>query len=659
MNPANSLNIVATSSRDQLLIQVARTHLREGRLPQAQVLVGAWLQRSPNAVNALAVQAQLELMGGNLQQAHETAQKAAALDPHNAHAAFALGQTFLVQNQPDQATPNLERAHMLAPQDAEIACAIAQLQLNRQQVDAASRLLRRFTSGPQAYAPAKLLLAETQLNHADDLEEVLQLTQEVCSDAPHLAAAWVIHGLALASLGDIAAARDRLELALCLEPDQPAFLLSLAQLTLQDPASSPEQIEQACTQAQRATAVASQDWRGPWLLGRLLRRQRKITAALKVLAQAGQSFAQQTELWVEICLCCLDAGQARAGEDALAKAKAIAPESPAVLHASWALSLRQGHWAKAHAAQESLDQATRPDARRLPAPLQAQGSKDLRGQTIGLIAAHLGHYFAYARFIAALHETSGARLCLGASPELAPLLARIAGVAEVFTGEQLSAQYIEPLSRLPLLLGLQDEAPLWDGPYLHANPAALAQARQQRAVHAGPCVLLELGLQPEPLLLRQLGYWLGQQQALVLVLSDHSTWQSTAQGATVLALDPSDFEMLAAWTAVADAVISTDAPLAHMAGAMDIPAHVLLPLTHDPLWGMAAETCAWYPRVQLLREPLTGGWHSVCSALEQRLNEMTAVVPAAGVSRAQARRQGQGAGAEAPELSVDFLSSTA
>ena len=145
------------------------------------------------------------------------------------------------------------------------------------------------------------------------------------------------------------------------------------------------------------------------------------------------------------------------------------------------------------------------------------------------------------------------------------------------------------------------------------------QAQAQRKAHAGPFVMLDLGEQPEPLLLRQLGYWLAQNRALVLIVSGQAAWSASATGAKLMPLPAQDLDLLAASATVADVVLTLgDTPLAHLSGAMAIKAQVLLPLGHDPVWG-AQSTSPWYPTLQLHREPLAGGWEQAWAGIEKIL----------------------------------------
>ncbi len=72
-----------------------------------------------------------------------------------------------------------------------------------------------------------------------------------------------------------------------------------------------------------------------------------------------------------------------------------------------------------------------------------------------------------------------------------------------------------------------------------------------------------------------------------------------------------DFATTAAVLADVGLVITVDTAMAHLAGAMGMPACVLL--NHVADWRWLAERCdsPWYPSVRLFRQPRLGDWNSV------------------------------------------------
>jgi TPR repeat len=73
----------------------------------------------------------------------------------------------------------------------------------------------------------------------------------------------------------------------------------------------------------------------------------------------------------------------------------------------------------------------------------------------------------------------------------------------------------------------------------------------------------------------------------------------------------SDIDMFAAQVAGMDMVITIDNSTAHLAGALGVPAWVLLPFAPDWRWLLARRDSPWYPTMHLFRQPKRGDWQSV------------------------------------------------
>jgi hypothetical protein len=76
---------------------------------------------------------------------------------------------------------------------------------------------------------------------------------------------------------------------------------------------------------------------------------------------------------------------------------------------------------------------------------------------------------------------------------------------------------------------------------------------------------------------------------------------------------------LACHIASLDLVVTVDTLAAHLAGALGIPAFVLL--QHDADWRWMAARCdsPWYPSLRLFRQPRAGDWTSCVAALRDAL----------------------------------------
>ena len=80
-----------------------------------------------------------------------------------------------------------------------------------------------------------------------------------------------------------------------------------------------------------------------------------------------------------------------------------------------------------------------------------------------------------------------------------------------------------------------------------------------------------------------------------------------------------DFSDTAALCVLMDLVISIDTSVAHLAGALGVPAWVLLTWAPDWRWLLDREDSPWYPSMRLFRQKARGDWNGVLERLEVEL----------------------------------------
>lgn len=87
-----------------------------------------------------------------------------------------------------------------------------------------------------------------------------------------------------------------------------------------------------------------------------------------------------------------------------------------------------------------------------------------------------------------------------------------------------------------------------------------------------------------------------------------------------------DIDALAAQISALDVVITTSNTTAHLAGALGIPAWVLLPATRPVLWywGYSGSTTHWYPGMHLWRCPGEDTWDELINAVSRELMALVA-----------------------------------
>jgi ADP-heptose:LPS heptosyltransferase len=72
-----------------------------------------------------------------------------------------------------------------------------------------------------------------------------------------------------------------------------------------------------------------------------------------------------------------------------------------------------------------------------------------------------------------------------------------------------------------------------------------------------------------------------------------------------------DFADTAALVASADAVVSIDTSVAHLAGALGKPLWLMLIFAADFRWLVGRADSPWYPGARLVRQARTGDWSDV------------------------------------------------
>lgn len=72
-----------------------------------------------------------------------------------------------------------------------------------------------------------------------------------------------------------------------------------------------------------------------------------------------------------------------------------------------------------------------------------------------------------------------------------------------------------------------------------------------------------------------------------------------------------------------DLVITIDNSTAHLAGALGVPAWVLLPFAPNWRWLLDRSDSLWYPSIRLIRQTQQGDWQSVVQQVRMQLDKMS------------------------------------
>ena len=260
--------------------------------------------------------------------------------------------------------------------------------------------------------------------------------------------------------------------------------------------------------------------------------------------------------------------------------------------------------------------------RRFPFPLwEGQESR-----AISLLVHHeqgLGDTIQFCRYLPMLAPRVG-RLVFECQAELARLMTCIPGVAEVIpTGRQTPAcDYHVPLLNLPRFLKTTLDSIPATVPYLQPPQGTVAPT-----VHRPAGTKLAVGI-----------VWAGKPShnndknrsttlerflcladlpgvALYSLQKGLRTADIQTLGVQALVTDIgsrlTDFAETALLLPQLDLIVAVDTAVVHLAGALGIPAFVLIPYTPDWRWLKGRDDTPWYPTVRLFRQPQPREWDSV------------------------------------------------
>ena len=261
------------------------------------------------------------------------------------------------------------------------------------------------------------------------------------------------------------------------------------------------------------------------------------------------------------------------------------------------------------------------------------GEPGIEGQTVLLHAEQgLGDTLQFIRY-APLVKARGARVMALVQAPLAPLLRGMDGVDQVIGyGEDLPGFDTHcALMSLPRAFRTQSDTIPASIPYVAPSPDRLAAWAER--------------LGPRPARRRIALAWSGSTSvwnravplALLAPLLDRDDVEWHAAQTEIYDTDRpalarfprvidhvaalADFADTAALLAQMDLVISVDTALAHLAGAMGLPAWTLLPLGADYRWLTTGTTTAWYPTMRLFRQQALCDWLPVIAAVNQALDD--------------------------------------
>jgi tetratricopeptide (TPR) repeat protein len=265
------------------------------------------------------------------------------------------------------------------------------------------------------------------------------------------------------------------------------------------------------------------------------------------------------------------------------------------------------------------------------------GESDLAGRTLFIHPElYLGDMVQFCRY-APLATAHGAKVVLAVQHPLRALLGSLGpDIVVVEEGETPPGFDLHcPLLSLPLAFRTTLENIPAPVPYLRAEPARTDEWKQrigERGRKIGICwqgsasrveldrsfpvtAFAAVSRLPEVRLISlQTGFGLEQLAGLPEGLQVEHFVDTSDSGLRPIAV-------LAAMMANLDLVITTDTVVAHIAGALGLPAWVVLKQVPDWRWGRQGDTTPWYPTLRLFRQQRRGDWTGVFEAITALLRK--------------------------------------
>jgi hypothetical protein len=246
-----------------------------------------------------------------------------------------------------------------------------------------------------------------------------------------------------------------------------------------------------------------------------------------------------------------------------------------------------------------------------------------------------GDTFQFMRMVPWAKAKSGARVVLEVNAESVSLARRLTGYDDIVVRGSLPSAFDMHCEMMSLPMAMELKLADLPGPmpYLKADAARVDYWRLKLAHLPRPLVALVWAGRPthfndanRSLQLSQFAPLAVPGVSFVSIQKGPAECQAASPPAGMPLLSLSDgirdFEDTAAILSLVDLLISVDSSPVHLAGAMGVPAWVMLPFVPDWRWLMGRTDTPWYPATRLFRQPKRGDWESVVASIGEELKRL-------------------------------------
>jgi tetratricopeptide (TPR) repeat protein len=591
-------------------LSVAYRHFQAGGLGEAERVCREILAAYPQQDAAMHLLGLIALRCGHSAMAVEWIAKACARNPQNAEAFGNLGIALEAACEVVQAAASFERAVELNPAYAEAWTNLGNLRMAQGRLDEAIGCHRRATAGrpnyPEAWCNLGIALAARKL--LDDTAEALKSIEQALELNPGFAEAHNNLGLLLQDRGETQRALDEFDRALSLRPNY--------------------------AEAHNSRGFA-------------LESQRRLDAAADEYVHALKLKPDYAEAHNNRGGLLQSQGRLAEAAECFDCAVALKPDF-AIAHYNRALlSLLLGDFEAGFREYEWRWRFL--PGREFSFPLW-RGQPLLRKRILLHAEQGLGDAIQFLRYVP-LVIAAGGVVVLEVGEPLLRLAQAIPEVSRVlsFSEPPPECDWHCPLMSLPLAFETRLDSIPAQVPYLAVPEAARRKADSLQMAGSGLRVGLVWAGNPKhkkdrdrSIAFRMLERLFSANGVSFFSLQMDAVTEDLARanvlGITDLAPEIEDLADTAALLQRLDLLISVDTAVAHLAGALGVPAWVLLPFAPDWRWLLERADSPWYPSLRLFRQPRPGDWASVMEAVhaaladEQAKSEHSAHLPPDGDS---------------------------
>jgi Flp pilus assembly protein TadD len=459
-----------------------------------------------------------------------------------------------------------------------------------------------------------------------DLGGAEQIYRQVVRQAPSAAQAWYLLGAINQLSGRIDEAVANYQEAVRLVPDFPEAFNNLGMAL-----HALKRCEEAEAALRRALALKPDYPEAHNNLGNALHERGDLEEAVACYRQAIRLRPDYTEAYNNIGNTLRNQGRLAEAMESYDRALAIKPDQ-ADIHLSRALAwLGMGDFERGLPEYEWRFRCSQFSMPLFRQPLW-DGSP-IEGRTILLYADHgLGDAIQFIRYVPMVRERGGRIIVVCARP-LARLLGSCPGIDRVVVEGEGTADsdVYAPLMSLPRIFGTTLATVPDEVPYLFPDASLIEYWRGEMDLSDELQVGIVWQGNPHYIRDRSRSFRLAQFEAITRVAGVRLISLQKGHGSEQIAelagrLDVVDLgsrvgDMMDTAAAIQslDLVICVDSAVAHLAGALGVPAWVALPYSADWRWLTDRDDNPWYPTMRLFRQKTWGDWDEVFERIAGQL----------------------------------------